>query len=133
MGAAVILATLSAWAGSAQATQATAAAAHLAATPRETFLAAAIAAMAGCGLLSFFLAGRVGERTHVALALLVVLIGAFALFTLYGPFGRQYPMAGALVLIALIGLFKLMNQFEIRRKPGGAGRAPSPPRQADRP
>jgi len=56
------------------------------------------------------------EFTHVALALLTVLIGAFCLFTLYGLAGREDPAAGALVVLGLIGVFKLMNQFEIRRK-----------------
>jgi hypothetical protein len=84
---------------------------------REAFLAAAIAAMVACGLLGFFLAGRVSQRTHVALALLVVLIGGFALLTLFGPAGGETPLAGGLILFGLIGLFKLMNQFEIRRRP----------------
>jgi CHASE2 domain-containing sensor protein len=90
-------------------------------TPHELFLAAAIGAMIACGLTSFFLAGRVTERTHVALATLVVLIGGFSLFTLFGLTGRATPAAGALVLLGLIGLFKLMNQFEIRRKSGRLG------------
>jgi hypothetical protein len=84
-------------------------------TPREMFLAAGIGVMAMCGLTSFFLAGRVTERTHVALAMLVVLIGGFCLFTLFGLVGREIPVTGALVLLGLIGLFKLMNQFEIGR------------------
>ena len=87
------------------------------ATPREAFLAAGIAAMIACGVTSFFLAGRVSERTHVALAMLVVLVGGFCLFTLFGLVGREIPVAGSLVLLGVIGLFKLMNQFEIRRKP----------------
>jgi hypothetical protein len=45
-----------------------------------------------------------------------VLIGGFCLFTLFGLVGRKIPVAGSLVLLGLIGLFKLMNQFEIRRK-----------------
>jgi hypothetical protein len=85
-------------------------------TPRETLLAICIAIMMALGLGSFFLLGRIAERTHVALALLAVLIGAFSLFTLYGLAGREDPAAGALVVFGLIGLFKLMNQFEIRRK-----------------
>jgi hypothetical protein len=92
-------------------------------TPREAFLAAAIAAMAGCGLLSFFLGGRTSERTHVALALLVVLIGGFGLLTLFGIAGRRTPLVGGLLLVGLIGLFKLMNQFEIRRRPASSGSA----------
>src|SRR6516164_8521954 len=85
------------------------------ATPREMFLAAGIGAMVMCGLTSFFLAGRVTERTHVALALLVVLIGGFCLFALFGMIGREIPVAGGLLFLGLIGLFKLMNQFEMRR------------------
>ena len=92
-----------------------------AATPREAFLAAGIGAMIVCGLTSFFLAGRVTERTHVALATLVVLIGGFSLFTVFGLAGREIPAAGAVVLLGLIALFKLMNQFEIRRKSGRPG------------
>jgi CHASE2 domain-containing sensor protein len=88
------------------------------ATPREMFLAAGIAAMIACGLTSFFLAGRVTQRTHVALAMLVVLIGGFCLFTLFGLVGHEIPLVGCLVFLCLVGLFKLMNQFEIRRKSG---------------
>jgi Ca2+/Na+ antiporter len=86
-------------------------------TPRESFLAAAIGATIVCGLTSFFLSGRVSERTHVALAMLVVLIGAFSLFALFGLAGREYPTVGAIVFLALIALFKLMNRFEARNNP----------------
>ena len=90
------------------------------ATPRETFLATGIAGMMTIGLASFFFAGRIMERTHVALALLSVLVGGFCLFVLYG---RSGPIAGALVVLGLIALFKLMNQFEIRRKPAPDARS----------
>src|SRR5438105_1731462 len=86
-------------------------------TLRESYLAAGIAVMMTLGLASFFLGGRIAERTHVALALLGVLVGAFCLFVMYGLSGREYPAAGALIMLGLVGLFKLMNQFEIRRKP----------------
>jgi len=94
-----------------------------AATPRETFLATGIAGSITIGLASFFFAGRIMERTHVALALLSVLVGGFCLFVLYGLSGREYPIAGALVVLGLIALFKLMNQFEIRRKPAPDARS----------
>jgi len=71
--------------------------------------------MITCAVMSFFLAGRVTERTHVALAMLVVLIGGFCLFVIFGLVGREIPIAGFFVILGLIGLFKLMNQFEIRR------------------
>src|SRR5712692_8951652 len=64
-----------------------------AATPRETFLAVCIAIMMALGIGSFFLLGRIAERTHVALALLTVLIGAFCLFTLYWPAAKTPPPA----------------------------------------
>jgi len=86
-------------------------------TPRELFLAAAIAGMMLCGLVSFFLLGRAAERTHVALALLAVLVGAFALLPLFAFVGSQAPVLGAALLLGLVGVFKLMNQFEIRPKP----------------
>jgi hypothetical protein len=116
---AVAGAVLGVFAGSARAAEVAAGASDpVSVTPREMFLAAGIGAMVACGVTSFFLVGRVTERTHVALAMLVVLIGGFSLFTLFGLAGREIPVAGALVLLGLIGLFKLMNQFEIRRKPG---------------
>ena len=88
-----------------------------AATQRETVLAAGMALMMALGLASFFLEGRIAERTQSGLALLGVLVGGFCLFVLYGLIGSEYPAAGALVVIGLIGMFKLMNQFEMRRKP----------------
>lgn len=113
---AVAGAALAVFAGSARAADVAAAASDpVAATPREMFLAAGIGAMIACAITSFFLAGRVRERTHVALAMLVVLIGGFCLFVLFGLVGREIPIAGFLVVLGLIGLFKLMNQFEIRR------------------
>jgi hypothetical protein len=110
-------AVLAAFARSAAAAEITASATDpVSATPREMFLAAGIGAMVACGVTSFFLAGRVTERTHSALAALVVLIGGFCLFTLFGLVGREIPAAGSLVLLGLIGLFKLMNQFETPQK-----------------
>jgi uncharacterized membrane protein len=113
---AVAGAALAVFAGSARAADVAAAASDpVAATPREMFLAAGIGAMITCAVTSFFLAGRVTERTHVALAMLVVLIGGFCLFVIFGLVGREIPIAGFFVVLGLIGLFKLMNQFEIRR------------------
>jgi hypothetical protein len=117
MNNAVAGAVLAAVARSAAAAEITAGATDpVSATPREMFLAAGIGAMVACGVTSFFLAGRVTERTHAALAALVVLIGGFCLFTLFGLVGREIPAAGSLVLLGLIGLFKLMNQFETPQK-----------------
>jgi hypothetical protein len=84
-------------------------------TGREAFLAVAIAAMVLCGLASFLLLGRVSERTHVALAMLSVLTGAFALLVLFGGAIYENPVAAVLVLLLLIALFKLMSQFESNR------------------
>jgi hypothetical protein len=87
------------------------------ASGREAFLAAAIAAMLLLGLTSFLLFGRVSARTHVALAMLGVLVGAFALFVLFGGLLNDNPLAAVVVLLLLIALFKLMSQFETNRKP----------------
>jgi hypothetical protein len=83
-----------------------------------TFLVYAIGAMIACALSSFFLAGRVSERTHVALAMLIALIGAFCLLTQFGLASGEDPMLGVLIIAGLIGLFKLMNRFEARMAPG---------------
>jgi hypothetical protein len=113
----ILLALFSVLAGAARAAELSPTpAGFTAATPRETFLAVCIAIMMALGIGNFFLLDRIAARTHVALALLTVLIGAFCLFTLYGLAGREDPTAGALVVLGLIGLFKLMNQFEIRHK-----------------
>jgi hypothetical protein len=87
------------------------------ASGRELFLAAAIAVMMLLGLASFLLFGRASERTHVALAMLNVLVGAFGLFVLFGGSLAKNPLGAAFVLLLLIALFKLMSQFEGTRKP----------------
>ena len=91
-------------------------------TSRETFLSISIAVMIALGLSSFFLAGRIAERTHVAIALLSVFVGAFCIFMTYGLADREYPIIGGLVAIGLISLFKLMNQIEVRRRHGDGSR-----------
>jgi len=68
-------------------------------TPREAFLAAGIGAMIACGMTCFLLAGRVTERTQVALAMLVVLIGGSCLFTLFGLVACEIPVVGCLVVL----------------------------------
>jgi drug/metabolite transporter (DMT)-like permease len=92
------------------------------AADRDGFFGAAIVVMMLCGLASYFLQGRASEKTHVALASLVVLVGAFALLVLFGPSLHSAPWAAALIIVALIGLFKLMNQIEIRRNPNQVAR-----------
>ena len=72
-----------------------------------------------CGLASFALAGRVSERTQIGLALLVVLIGGFCLFVTFAAEAYAHPFGAVLLVGLLIGLFKLMNQFESGRRPGG--------------
>ena len=88
-------------------------------TDREAFLAVAIVVMMLCGLISFLLLGRVSERTHVALAMLSMLAGGFGLLVLFGGLLYENPLAAVIVLLLLIGLFKLMSQFEGNRKPKG--------------
>jgi hypothetical protein len=81
-------------------------------TGREEFLAAAVAAMMLCGLFSFLLLGRASSRTHVALALLSILIGAFSLLVLFGGLLYRNPIAAMFALLLLVGMFKLMSLFE---------------------
>ncbi len=90
-------------------------------TGRELLLAGGVGAMILVGLCSFLLAGRVAEKTHVALAMLIGLIGGFSLLGLLVALGHANAAAAIAVLAGLIGLFKLMNQFEITRK-GPPGR-----------
>jgi uncharacterized membrane protein len=85
-------------------------------TGREAFLASAIAAIMLCGVLSFLLLGRVSERTHVALAMLVVLIGGFGELVLFGRFLYENSVAAVIVLLLLIAMLKFMSQFESSRK-----------------
>lgn len=84
---------------------------------REEFLAAAIAAMTLFSLLSFLLSGRVSERVSVALVLLGVLTGGFAMLVLFGGSLYENPIAAVLVLLLLVGMFRLMSYFESSRKP----------------
>jgi hypothetical protein len=86
-------------------------------TGREAFLAGVIVAMVLCGLASFLLLRRVSERTHVALAMLSVLCGAFGLLVLFGGWLFDNPLAAVLVLLLLVALFKFMSQFESGGKP----------------
>ena len=85
-------------------------------TGREKFLAVVVATMMLCGILSFAMRGRVSERTHVAVALFVVLIGGFGLLVLFGGMLYQVPLAAALILLLLVGMFRLMSTFESGRK-----------------
>ncbi len=87
-------------------------------TGREEVLAAAIVAMMLCGFVSFFLLGRVSERTHVALAMLGVLIGGFGLFVLFGGLLYENPVAAVVMTLLLVAMFKFMSLFEGSRKGG---------------
>lgn len=89
------------------------------ASGREAFLAAAIAAMILCGVASFALTGRVAERTHVALAMLSVLIGGFGLFVLFGGYLYSNPAGAVVAMLLLIAVFRFMSQFETWRRRGG--------------
>jgi uncharacterized membrane protein YfcA len=85
-------------------------------TGREVFLGVVIGVMVLCGLLSRLLYGRASERTHVALAMFVVLAGAFGLLVLLGGVLHREPLAAIFLFLLLLALFKLMSQFEARRR-----------------
>ena len=86
-------------------------------TGREAFLAAVISVMMICGLINFFLHGRVAEKVYVSFAMLGVLVGGFGLLVLFGNFLYEDPVLAVILLFLLIGMFKLMGQFEVGRKP----------------
>lgn len=86
-------------------------------TGREAFLAAAIGGMMLCGVISFLALSRASERTHVALAMLAVLIGGFGELVLFGHFLYENSVAAVIVLLLLTGTLKFMSQFESNRRP----------------
>ena len=83
---------------------------------RERIAAGILGAIIAISLLSFFSSGRVSERFHVALSLVVLLIAAFGILLLMGTSGHLTGLLGGLAFIGLVGVCKLMNQFEITRK-----------------
>lgn len=85
-------------------------------TGREIFLGIVIGVMVICGFSSWLLYGRASERTHVALAMFVVLVGAFGLLVLLGGVLHREPLAAIVLFLLLLALFKLMSQFEARRR-----------------
>jgi CHASE2 domain-containing sensor protein len=85
-------------------------------TPRELFLCATIGANMACGFLGFMLSGRIPVRAHVALGMLNVLIGAFALLVSLGPSFLANPLITPFVFLLLASLFKFMNQFEMEKR-----------------
>jgi hypothetical protein len=94
-------------------------AADVSLAPLEQALAGAIGLMMICALASALLVGRVSERTHAALAMVVVLIGGFAMLVLFGGFLYRVPLAAVAGIIVLTGLFKLLNRFEVRSRADG--------------
>jgi hypothetical protein len=84
-------------------------------TPREWFLLAVIGAAMALSLLSFVLYGRVPAGVHVALAMLVLLAGSFAFFVSIGPSLAASSLLTAIVALLLVGLFRLLGRFELRR------------------
>jgi hypothetical protein len=100
-------------------------AAEVSIAPLEQALAGAIGLMMICALASALLVGRASERTHVALAMVVVLVGGFAMLVLFGGFLYRFPLAAVAAVIVLTGLFKLLNRFEARPKTDGGLRKTS--------
>lgn len=84
---------------------------------REWILIGALLLIVLFNLASVFGYGRMSPRMHAALATLSILVAGFALLLGLTSAGAVSPLAGAAVFILLAALFKILNQFEITRKP----------------
>lgn len=84
---------------------------------REWILIGALLLIAAFSLASFFGYGRISNRMHAALASLCLLVAGFALLLGLTSATAVSPLAGAAVFVLLAALFKILNQFEITRKP----------------
>jgi cyclophilin family peptidyl-prolyl cis-trans isomerase len=84
--------------------------------PRETSqsweVAGGVGLMVLCGLTCFFLAGRLPGRVLLSLNLIVVLVGAFLLFTLLAPAAQVHAYLALGLFLGLLGVLKLMSRFE---------------------
>lgn len=73
-----------------------------------------------CGLTAFFInryrkSGPLTARTLMGFVMICVFIAAIALVFLLATAYGESPIFGVAFLIFMLGLFKLMNQFEINR------------------
>jgi hypothetical protein len=65
------------------------------------------------GILAMTLLGRrLPQRTYASARMAILLLGGFGLLVVLLPLGRQAPIFGLVLFLALIGLFKVMGRFE---------------------
>jgi cyclophilin family peptidyl-prolyl cis-trans isomerase len=75
-------------------------------------IAGGILLMVACGLVCFFLGGRLPGRVQVSLNLIVVLIGSFLLFVILMPAAKTHSWVALGLFLGLLGVLKLMSRFE---------------------
>jgi cyclophilin family peptidyl-prolyl cis-trans isomerase len=75
-------------------------------------IAGGIGLMVACGLVCFFLAGRLPGRVVVSLNLIIVLVGSFLLFVLLVPAAQAHAWLALALFLGLLGVLKLMSRFE---------------------
>lgn len=87
---------------------------------REIITAVFLTMIIICGLIAFFInkhakSGPLTARTLMGFVMICVFIAAIALVFLLATAYGESPIFGVSFLIFMLGLFKLMNQFEINR------------------
>ena len=85
-------------------------------TEREYILSAAFGMIVIISLAGFFLYKRLSPRSLMALLMACLFISGVSLIFLFTSAYGENPIYGIIVVIAMLALFKLMNQFEINRK-----------------
>jgi cyclophilin family peptidyl-prolyl cis-trans isomerase len=64
------------------------------------------------GMSAFLFGSHMTPRTLGSMGLLTVLLGGFALFIMMTPVGQKDARVAPLVFLGLLGMFRLMSQFE---------------------
>lgn len=82
---------------------------------REMLLAAGFMLIAAVGLTAFAFAKHFSARTLLAFIMICVFISMIALIFIFSTAYGTSPIFGIAGTAAMLVLFKLMNQFEIKR------------------
>lgn len=77
-------------------------------------------------IANFTLGSRMGVQVHRSLAMLVALIGGFALLVYFGPSSELNHMHAILMMVAILAILKMTSRFESR-----AATPPIPKRAED--
>jgi hypothetical protein len=82
---------------------------------REILLAAAFMMITAVGLTGFVFARHFSARTLLAFIMTCVFVSIVALIFIFSTAYSASPVFGLVAMVAMLFLFKLMNQFEIKR------------------